>query len=105
MILWWISMSDVRIGEVGEILRMAREDAGLSLQNVADRLGCNRATVSKYESNKIAVSLDIVESIADAVGCPKDQLVLQCLQQRYSTSKHRNSPIGKLFGQLLKNIG
>ncbi len=47
-----------------------RKQSGMTLKEVADRLGVSEATVQRYESNKIKnVPCETIEKYADIFGC------------------------------------
>lgn len=37
----------------GQIIKERRKELGLTLQDIADHLGCSKMTISKYERNQI----------------------------------------------------
>ena len=96
--------NDIKLTGAGDVLRELREQAGLGLREAATELGWNPGELSKYETNKVGVSLDIVEKIAKLVKKPAEAVVLQCLQTRYKTLSTKDTPVGKALGQLLKAI-
>ncbi len=49
-------------------LKQARKAAGLTQADLAERVGLNRATISKYESGDIDLSIKTVCDIAAALG-------------------------------------
>jgi transcriptional regulator with XRE-family HTH domain len=53
----------------GEILRQAREHAGLSQRQLAERLGCTQPAVSQAEAGGAALSIATLRRFADALGC------------------------------------
>jgi len=77
-------MSEVlKIDGVGEVVRGLRQEAELSLEELADRLGWDKGRLSRYETNRRALSLPVIEAIAHALGKAPEYLVLRCLQHRY----------------------
>jgi len=53
---------------IGNRIKLRRQEIGLSVDQLADRIGKNRATVYRYESNDIEkFPLDILEPLADAL--------------------------------------
>lgn len=96
--------NDIKLTGAGDVLRELREQAGLSLREAAGKLDWYPGELSKYETNKVGVSLEIVEKIADLVGKPREAVVLQCLQTRYTKLAQKDSPVGKALGHLLKAI-
>jgi putative transcriptional regulator len=65
-------------------LRAARETAGLTQSELADRAGVRQATISELETGKTRrVDLDILERLADALGVePKDLIERQPKRRR-----------------------
>lgn len=57
--------SDFRIGV---LLRQAREAAGLTQEQVAERLGTKKSAISRIENHAENVTLSTLKSYADAVG-------------------------------------
>ena len=49
-------------------LKQLRTKQGLSRQELADRMGCNRSTIWRYENGKINLSLKKYEKYAKALG-------------------------------------
>lgn len=49
-------------------LKQLRTKQGLSQQELADRMGCNRSTIWRYENGKINLSLKKYEKYAKALG-------------------------------------
>lgn len=53
---------------IGERIKARRIEVGLSVDQVADRIGKNRATVYRYESNEIEkYTLDVLIPLAEAL--------------------------------------
>ena len=54
---------------IGERIKLRRQQLGLTVDQLADRLGKNRATVYRYESNEIEnLPLSILEPLAKSLG-------------------------------------
>jgi transcriptional regulator with XRE-family HTH domain len=53
--------------ELGARLRELRKDAGLTLAQLADRVGMSTSNVSKYENGRIVPSVAVVARLADAL--------------------------------------
>ena len=61
--------------EFGENLKKLRKQKGYSHQRLADEADIAKSTVIKIEKAKINISLDIIISLAEALGVnPKDLL-------------------------------
>jgi transcriptional regulator with XRE-family HTH domain len=96
--------NEIKLRNVGSVLRGLREEANLSLREAAAKLGWNHGELSKFETDKVGVSLEIVEKIADVVGMPREAVILRCLQARYRSLAGKDTPIGKALGRLLNEI-
>ena len=96
--------SKFRITDAGSVLRELREQADLSLREAADILGWNQGVLSKYETNKVGVTLEIIDQIAGAFKMPPEKVALKCLQARYEAFTLKDSPVGQAMGELLEKI-
>jgi ribosome-binding protein aMBF1 (putative translation factor) len=54
--------------EVGERVRAAREQAGLSQRELAERVGTNRAAIARLEAGGVGARLTTLHRVASAVG-------------------------------------
>ncbi|MCG3199131.1 MAG: hypothetical protein GHCLOJNM_03640 [bacterium] len=54
--------------KVGVVLRMAREDAGLSQEELAKRLHTKKSAISRIENHAEDIRLSTLEKFAEAVG-------------------------------------
>lgn len=55
--------------EIGKRIKQAREQNGLTLQAVADRVGVAASTVQRYEAGSIEkIKLPVLHAIADVLG-------------------------------------
>ncbi|WP_080237668.1 helix-turn-helix domain-containing protein [Spirosoma rigui] len=54
--------------KVGHLIREARVKAGLTQQELGDKLGVGRATVNGYETGKQNLTVDTLEKVAKALG-------------------------------------
>ena len=59
----------------GEKMRIRRRELGLTVDEVADRVGKNRATIYRYESDAIEMPANMVKPLADALGTTPDDLM------------------------------
>ena len=53
---------------IGENIRRYRTAAGLSQEQLADKIGKTRSAISQYESNTTTPYMYVIEKIADALG-------------------------------------
>lgn len=56
--------------DIGRKLQQAREDAGLSQEQLASMLGCAQSTLSNYEKGKRRIYLTQLENIAEILNRP-----------------------------------
>jgi transcriptional regulator with XRE-family HTH domain len=56
--------------EIGRKLQLAREDAGLSQEQLASMMGCAQSTLSNYEKGKRRLYLTQLENIAELLQKP-----------------------------------
>lgn len=56
-------------------IREKRQAAGLTLQDVADKLGTTAVTVSRWEREPQRVTLPILDKLAGAIGCQREELL------------------------------
>lgn len=54
--------------KIGVILRMAREKAGMTQDDVAKKLNTHRQAISRLENHAASCRLDTIERYAQAVG-------------------------------------
>lgn len=54
--------------KIGVLLRMAREDAGLSQEDLAKRLHTQKSAISRIENHAEDIRLSTLERFAEAVG-------------------------------------
>ena len=60
--------------EIGEIIKIRRLALGITVENVAEKIGKSRATVYRYENGDIEnMPLSVVEPIAKALGMTPDE--------------------------------
>lgn len=60
-------------------IRERRQAAGLTLQEVADKLGTSAVTVSRWEREPQRVTLPVLDKLAEAIGCAREELLAQSL--------------------------
>lgn len=56
-------------------IKLARKAANMTQVQLAEELGINRATISKYESGEIGPSIGMLERISNALHCSLDYLL------------------------------
>ena len=69
---------------LGENLKSARKQKGLTQNQLAELIGVQRSVISKYESGLIEPSIAQIERIADALGVPLENLLgLQNFDEKF----------------------
>ncbi|MGH9592140.1 MAG: helix-turn-helix domain-containing protein, partial [Bryobacteraceae bacterium] len=74
----------------GERVRAAREAAGLTQQQVAERLGITQPSYALWERHAVALKPDQIASLAKILGARVDDLVNPA-----TTQSRRGGPVGK----------
>jgi XRE family transcriptional regulator, master regulator for biofilm formation len=62
-------MEVMNMEKVGAKIREIRERKGLSLREVAKRLGIGHAYLSRVENDKVSPNVETLAKIAEALGC------------------------------------
>lgn len=55
--------------KTGVLLRQAREQAGITQRELAERLGCTQPAISQAEAGGASLSISTLQRFADALGC------------------------------------
>lgn len=63
------------MGMIWENIRDLRKSAGLTQAALAERLGMNRATISKYETGDICPPIPIIRKLCNIFGCDFHDIV------------------------------
>ncbi len=58
--------------EIGRRIQLAREEKGLTQEDLAVRLGCTQSALSNYELGKRRLYLNLLNQIAQVLGKPLD---------------------------------
>jgi len=59
-----------------EKIKARREELGLTIEEVANRLGVNKSTISRYESEQIKkMPIDFIEPLAEILKCSPEYLM------------------------------
>jgi HTH-type transcriptional regulator/antitoxin HipB len=54
--------------KIGVILRQAREEAGLTQEELADRVGTRKTAISRIENHAEDIKLSTIQKVAKALG-------------------------------------
>ena len=96
--------ASLRIDSAGAVIKALREQKPLTLESLAERLGWDKGRLSKYENNHLAVSMPVIEDIADALEMDPFVLTLKCLRHRYPALNGKKSKPGRLLTQLEQSL-
>lgn len=78
--------------KTGVLLRQAREQAGITQRELAERLGCTQPAISQAETGGASLSVATLQRFADALGCDLQLAIVSreaALQHRVPASFHR----------------
>ena len=95
---------EVTIPAAGDAIRALREEAGLSLQELADRVGWDKGRLSKYENNHLALALPAIDTIARGLDLAPAVVVYNCLKHRYPALTLAESESGPLVKALVDKM-
>jgi transcriptional regulator with XRE-family HTH domain len=65
----------------GNAVRQLRLECGLTLPELAVRLGWDKGLLSKYETDRLALSLSTIVAIAAALKRTPEAIVFECLKE------------------------
>lgn len=82
---------------IGRRLQLAREEAGLSQEQLAARLGCSQSTLSNYEKGKRRLYLAQLEKIARVLNKPLEYF-MQPLTEEWQEQNLPDGPGHKAAG-------
>ena len=78
---------------IGDNMRNIRKQKSMTLQQLADILGCSQQNISQYESGKRTPKLKTIQKIADALNVNVNDLLENPLDDSpiYKAYKNTNS--------------
>jgi len=79
--------------EIGRKLQLAREEAGLSQEQLATMLGCAQSTLSNYEKGKRRLYLTQLENIAEILDKPIEYFMESSSHNETSAVESINSAL------------
>ena len=87
---------------IGDNMRNIRKQKSMTLQQLADILGCSQQNISQYESGKRTPKLKTVQKIADALNVNVNDLLENPLDdspvyKAYKNTDSLDSPLAKDF--------
>ena len=97
-------MIELRIHNAGSGIRTMRRQRGMSLRQLATRLGWDKCRLSKYETGRLSLSLPVLDEIAQALHYPPEALVLYCLKHHYPRMCLKGSRAETLMERLITEL-
>lgn len=95
----------MKLSGVGDVIRSLREERGISIRDLAKSSGILKSTLSRYENNKVSLSLKAIEKIAKGLGVPAPMITMICLKKFYPILRDPKSNASKAMDQLLVVLG
>lgn len=86
----------------GERLKELREDFNLTQDQLAEKIGINRSTISAYENNAISPTLEILVKLADTFNVSIDYLA--CRTKEIYNLNTFNNKNKQLILEIIKSI-
>lgn len=87
----------------GNVLRRYRTKQRLTIDELAKRMGINKSTLSRYETDEMPLSDQVIAKAAKALRVKATELMFDCLCHLQRGLK--NSPFGKLMSDLVRRDG
>jgi transcriptional regulator with XRE-family HTH domain len=94
----------LKLRGVGKVIQELREEANLSQQELANTIRCDKTQLSKYENDRLALSLAAIDRIAQAVNLPVEAVVLRCFKHLFPALSSPESEVGQLLESLVTAI-
>jgi transcriptional regulator with XRE-family HTH domain len=91
-----------KLHKAGSVIRELREEAGLSLSDLAQKMGWDKGRLSKYENDGLGLSAQTIEKIATALNFNPEVLLLKCLQHKYP--RLAEAKTGKLIEEAIREL-
>jgi transcriptional regulator with XRE-family HTH domain len=86
----------------GAVITQRLEAKNLKREDLAKKIGCDAASIWRYEKDKSPLSIELIEKMAKPLGTTPTALMQECLVALRSELK--NSPFGRAM-QLLVSEG
>ncbi len=63
------------MNNIGQKIKQIRVSKGISQQDLASKIARNRSMISKYETNRVVITLPVLQRIAKALKVAVSELV------------------------------
>ena len=101
---------------VGKAIARERKNAGLTQEKVAQKISVEKETVSRLETGDIPPSLERLEQLSTAIGCPMKRffwheeggtvrLAETVAEMIHALPKEKQAVVVRLVGDLVKVLG
>jgi transcriptional regulator with XRE-family HTH domain len=99
-----INNNTIKFDSLGDELRTIREECKIGLNELSEKLNWNKSRLSKYENNKLALTLDAIEQIAQGLGIPSPVIIIRFLKKLYPALSDPKNTESKLLDQLSESL-
>lgn len=87
--------------KVGNRIKTARKDKGITLKELGEKIGLTEATIQKYESGNIKnIDVELLKRMATVLEV--DPALLAAWEDDYKTSPSDKESMGKQYGEIIK---
>lgn len=87
-------------------IRAVRQAKGLTLQDVAERMGTTAVTVSRWEREPQRVTIPVLTNLAVALGCTREELLGGCKPlEGYGLETSSKEVIANYYGIATEHVG
>lgn len=93
----------MNVGGIGQVLVELRQEANLSATALADMLGVDKATISRYESNTTPIPYHRLEQYGEAVGKSREWVALVGLRQNFPALAEETK-VSVILERLIKEV-
>ncbi len=93
-------VADMKAEEIGENIKNIRKRKRITQEELAKAVGVNRATIARYESGGIQLSMEMAARIAEALDCEITEII--SLKKIISDTKEMTKNIQNAFASFQK---
>ncbi len=81
-------------------IKLLRKERGLSLSNLADKIGSDYQQVSRVERGKSRLTVDMLMRMADALDTPVDQIIKPIFTEKNAEPQIREADLGQILEKM-----
>jgi transcriptional regulator with XRE-family HTH domain len=98
------NINTLKFESLGDELRTIREECKVGLNELAKKINWDKGRLSKYENNKLALTVDAIDQIAQGLGIPSPVIVIRFLKKLYPVLSNPQNHETKLLNQLSESL-